>query len=143
MDSRLTIAGRELSGLRAEKTILLAIGIQLFIAMFSSFLVVGLVSMYDPGALDGAEIEVAAAGDAVADLERAAAEVPGASVTPYDDAGAARSAFERNAADAVVVTSRTDGGRVSAAVTAPDSTVETTVIVVQLRELLRTYELNE
>jgi len=48
-DSRLTIAGRELSGLRAEKTILLAIAIQLFIAAFSSFLVVGLVSMYDPG----------------------------------------------------------------------------------------------
>jgi len=47
-DSRLTIAGRELSGLRAEKTILLAIAIQLFIAAFSSFLVVGLVSMYDP-----------------------------------------------------------------------------------------------
>ncbi|SNR25048.1 ABC-type Na+ efflux pump, permease component [Halorubrum ezzemoulense] len=142
MDSRLTIAGQELAGLRAEKTILLAIGIQLFIAAFSSFLVVGLVSMYDPGALDGAQIEVAAAGDAVDDLERAASEVPGASVTPYDDADAARSAFERNAADAVVAT-RTESGRVSAAVTAPDATVETTVIVVQLRELLRTYELNE
>ena len=138
----MTIAGRELAGLRAEKTILLAIGIQLFIAAFSSFLVVGLVSMYDPGALDGAQIEVAAAGDAVDDLERAASEVPGASVTPYDDADAARSAFERNAADAVVAT-RTESGRVSAAVTAPDATVETTVIVVQLRELLRTYELNE
>ena len=48
MGSRLTVAKRELAGLRAEKTILLAIGIQLFIAAFSSFLVVGLVSMYDP-----------------------------------------------------------------------------------------------
>jgi len=138
LDSRLTIAGRELAGLRAEKTILLAIGIQLFIAMFSSFLVVGLVSMYDPGALDGAEIEVAAAGDAVEDIERAAAEVPGASVTRYADADAAR-----NAADAVVVATRTESGRVSTVVTAPDATVETTVIVVQLRELLRTYELDE
>jgi len=143
LDSRLTIAGRELAGLRAEKTILLAIGIQLFIAMFSSFLVVGLVSMYDPGALDGAQVEVAAAGDAVDDLERAASEVPGASVTAYPDADAARGAFERNAADAVVVTTRRESGRVSAVVTAPDATVETTVIVVQLRELLRTYELNE
>ena len=143
MDSRLTIAGRELAGLRAEKTILLAIGIQLFIAMFSSFLVVGLVSMYDPSALDGAEVEVAAAGDAVDGLERAASEVPGASVTPYDDADAARSVFDRNAADAVVVATRTESGGVSTVVTAPDATVETTVIVVQLRELLRTYELNE
>ena len=141
--SRLTIAGRELSGLRAEKTILLAIGIQLFIAAFSSFLVVGLVSMYDPGSLGGAEVEVAGAGDAVADLERAAAEVEGASVTRYEDAGAARLAFDRNAADAVVVANRNDDGRISAVVTAPDATVETTVIVVQLRDLLRTYERQE
>ena len=141
-DSRLTIAGRELSGLRAEKTILLAIAIQLFIAAFSSFLVVGLVSMYDPGSLGGAEVEVAGAGDAVSDLERAASEVDGASVTRYEDAGAARLAFDRNAADAVLVANRNDGG-VSVVVTAPDATVETTVIVVQLRDLLRTYERQE
>jgi len=141
--SRLTIAGRELAGLRAEKTILLAIAIQLFIAAFSSFLVVGLVSMYDPGSLGGAEVEVAGAGDAVSDLERAASEVQGASVTRYEDAAAARLAFDRNAADAVVVANRNDDGEISAVVTAPDATVETTVIVVQLRELLRTYELNE
>jgi ABC-type Na+ efflux pump permease subunit len=143
LQSRLTIAGRELAGLRAEKTILLAIAIQLFIAAFSSFLVVGLVSMYDPGSLGGAEVEVAGAGDAVSDLERAASEVEGASVTRYEDAAAARLAFDRNAADAVVVANRNDDGRISAVVTAPDATVETTVIVVQLRELLRTYELNE
>jgi|AntRauTorcE11897_2_1112592.scaffolds.fasta_scaffold00004_94 ABC-type Na+ efflux pump permease subunit len=141
--SRVTIAGRELAGLRAEKTILLAVAIQLFIAAFSSFLVVGLVSMYDPGALGGAEVEVAGAGDAVDDLERAANEVEGASVTRYEDAAAARLAFDRDAADAVVVANRNDDGRIVAAVTAPDATVETTVIVVQLRELLRTYELNE
>jgi ABC-type Na+ efflux pump permease subunit len=141
--SRLTIAGRELAGLRAEKTILLAVAIQLFIAAFSSFLVVGLVSMYDPGALGGAEVEVAGAGDAVSDLERAASEVEGASVTRYEDAAAARLAFDRNAADAVVVANRHDEGRIAATVTAPDATVETTVIVVQLRALLRTYELNE
>ena len=143
MDSRLTIAGRELAGLRAEKTILLAIGIQLFIAAFSSFLVVGLVSMYDPSGLSGAEIEVAGAGDAVADLERAADEVSGASVTRYESPAEARLAFDRNAADAVVVTNRVEDGRIEAIATAPDATVETTLIVVQLRELLRTYELNE
>ena len=148
MDSRLTIAGRELAGLRAEKTILLAIGIQLFIAAFSSFLVVGLVSMYDPGALDAAEIEVAASGDAVDGLERAAADIESVGVTTYADAGAARRAFDRNAADAVVVANRVDAGegggdRIAVRVTAPDATVETTVLVVQLREVLRAYELDE
>ncbi|SNR32009.1 ABC transporter permease [Halorubrum vacuolatum] len=143
MDSRFTIAGRELAGLRAEKTILLAIGIQLFIAAFSSFLVVGLVSMYDPSGLDGAEIEIAGAGDAVADLERAADSVPGARVTRYEDTAAAREAFQNHAADAVVIATATDDGGVSTVVTVPDSNVETTVIVVQLQEVLQVYESNE
>ncbi len=143
MGSRLTVARRELAGLRAEKTILLAVGIQLFIAAFSSFLVVGLVSMYDPGALDGAEVEVAAAGDAVADLERAAAEVPGASIRRYADPPAARTAFDRGAADAVVIATHDDRGGVAVAATVPDATVETTVVVVQLRSLLRSYERTE
>ncbi|GAB6877847.1 ABC transporter permease [Halorubrum gandharaense] len=139
-DPRLTIAKRELAGLRAEKTILLAIGIQLFIAPFSSFLVVGLVSMYDPAGLDGAEIEIAGSGDAVADLERAADEVPGASVTRYEEPSDARATFDNRMADAVVIAQRTDDGRISVSATAPDSNVETTVIVVQLREVLYAYE---
>ncbi len=143
MGSRLTIGKRELAGLRAEKTILLAIAIQLFIAAFSSFLVVGLVSMYDPSGLDGAEIEIAGAGDAVADLEHAADEVPGAHVTRYDDPTTARATFENYGADAVVIATRDDDGGVSTVVIAPDSNVETTVIVVQLQEVLRAYESNE
>jgi ABC-2 type transport system permease protein len=42
------IMKKDLKGLANEKTILLAILLQLFIAMFSSFLMVGLTSMYDP-----------------------------------------------------------------------------------------------
>lgn len=45
------IMKKELRGLGHEKTILLAILLQLFVAMFSSFLMVGLTSMYDPGAM--------------------------------------------------------------------------------------------
>ena len=45
------IAKKEFSGLLNERTILLAILLQLFIALFSSFLMVGLTSMYDPSSL--------------------------------------------------------------------------------------------
>ena len=45
------IAKKELSGLVSEKTIILAIVLQVFIAMFSSFLLVGLASMYNPDAI--------------------------------------------------------------------------------------------
>ena len=45
------IAKKEFRGLYSEKTILLAVLLQLFIALFSSFLMVGLTSMYDPTSL--------------------------------------------------------------------------------------------
>jgi len=45
------IAKKEFKGLFNERTILLAVLLQLFIAMFSSFLMVGLTSMYDPSSL--------------------------------------------------------------------------------------------
>jgi ABC-type Na+ efflux pump permease subunit len=45
------IAKKEFRGLVNERTILLAILLQLFLAMFSSFLMVGLTSMYDPSSL--------------------------------------------------------------------------------------------
>jgi ABC-type Na+ efflux pump permease subunit len=45
------VAKKEFRGLVNERTILLAILLQLFIALFSSFLMVGLTSMYDPSSL--------------------------------------------------------------------------------------------
>jgi ABC-2 type transport system permease protein len=45
------VAKKEFRGLFNEKTILLAVLLQLFIALFSSFLMVGLTSMYDPSSL--------------------------------------------------------------------------------------------
>ncbi|MDD1665859.1 MAG: ABC transporter permease, partial [Methanomicrobiales archaeon] len=45
------MARKELSGINYEKTIIFAIILQLFVAMFSSFLMVGLTSMYDPSSV--------------------------------------------------------------------------------------------
>ena len=45
------MARKELSGINYEKTIIFAILLQLFVAMFSSFLMVGLTSMYDPSSV--------------------------------------------------------------------------------------------
>ncbi len=46
------IMKKEIRGLGYEKTIMLAILLQLFIALFSSFLMVGLTSMYDPSSMN-------------------------------------------------------------------------------------------
>jgi len=59
------IARKDLRGLASERTILVAILIQLFIALFSSFLVVGLTSMYDPSSISrypGASYRIGYAG---------------------------------------------------------------------------------
>jgi len=49
-----TVAKKEFRGIGHERTIVLAILLQVFIAMFSSFLVIGLTSLYDPASMDRA-----------------------------------------------------------------------------------------
>lgn len=134
------VARREIASLRSEKTILLALLIQLFVAAFASFLVVGLASMYDPGSMQGGPIEVGVAGDETDQLAAAADEKTGVSVTVYPTREAAMDAFENREVDAVVVTDRLADDRIRADVTAPDESFRTTAIVVELRGLLREYE---
>lgn len=141
-DPRLVIARRELRTLRAEKTIVLALLIQLFIAAFSSFLVVGLVSVYAPGSVGGYRVDVAVTGSARADLLAAADGVRGIDATGYADPDAARRAFAAGRADALL---RADerANRVYVTALAPDGSVRTTVVVVQLRDVLRSFERTE
>lgn len=139
-DPRLVVARRELAALRGEKTILLAILIQLFVAAFASFLVVGLASMYDPGTVQAGTVEVAVAGEETDLLAAVADERTGVSATVYPTRDAAMAAFEDREVDAVVVTDRLADDRIRAVVTVPDESFRTTSIVVKLRSLLREYE---
>jgi ABC-type Na+ efflux pump permease subunit len=143
-DGSLTVARRELAVLRAEKTIVLALLIQLFIAAFSSFLVVGLVSLYDPGSLQGYQVDVALSGPEAEATELAAVvrDQPGMRPVDFDTAEAAMASFERGDVDAVLVVQRRDG-RTFVRATVPDSNVETTVTVVQVREALEAFERSE
>jgi ABC-type Na+ efflux pump permease subunit len=138
--ARWPIARRDLASLSREKTIVLALLIQLFIAAFSSFLVVGLTSLYDPSAIDdGAEIEVAITGDAEQQLLDAARETNGLETVSYEDRAAALAAFDRGAVTAVVSAeyAATDSGdRIDVEAVVPAESLRTTLIVNQLRELL-------
>ena len=141
-DPRVVVARRELRSLVSEKTIVLALVIQLFIAAFSSFLVVGLVSLYSPSDGPAASVDVAVAGDDVDDLQVALAETPAIDVRRYDDRADARLDFQTNVVDAALLAER-DGGRVAVTVLAPDSNIKTTVVVTQVRQALRSYEETE
>ena len=144
-DARVTIAGREISSLSREKTIVLALLIQLFIAAFSSFLVVGLTSLYDPSA-GGAEIEVGISGDQEQRLLAVATETQGVDPTRYADSAEAIAAFERGELNAVLTTRAVEterGTRIAVDAEVPAESLETTVIIVRLRELLLEFEREE
>ncbi|MWV39714.1 ABC transporter permease [Natrialba sp. INN-245] len=138
--ARRAIVRRQLRSLRSEKTILLAIAIQLFIAAFSSFLVVGLVSMYEPDSVDGYEADVAVTGSDTDELIAVADQQGGIDPRFYDDRAAAHHAFDEGWVDAVLDANRDDDGRLVVSVTAPDGGLETTLLVVQIRETLETIE---
>jgi len=139
LSERLAIARRDLAGLSREKTIVLALLIQLFVAAFSSFLVVGLSTLADPGSADGGgTVEAAVTGDASDELVAAAREVDSLRLRSYEDSEAARAAFDSRRAAAVVEASHVEE-RISVDVTAARG-VQTTVVVVRLRAALEALE---
>jgi len=138
--SRLTIARRELATLKSEKTIVLALVIQLFVAAFSSFLVVGLVSLYDPGGAEGQTVTVAVSGEQRHDLAAIANRQEGVRPVVYDTGESARQAYRDRAVDAAMIANQRSDGRIGVETIAPDSGVESTLVVVSLQETLMEYE---
>jgi len=137
---RLTIAKRELQSLRSEKTIVLALAIQLFVAAFSSFLVVGLVSLYDPAGPQGVELDVAVAGNASADLAESLAGRDDVNVRQFQTQSDARLSFERNEVDVILVATHRSDSTVRVRAVVPEGSIRTTVTVVQLQTALKDYE---
>ena len=141
--ARWAIVKRELRSLRSEKTIILAIAIQLFIAAFSSFLVVGLVSMYDPSAVDGHETEIAVTGEDPEALLSAATQQDGVTALRYDDRADAHADFESGRVAAVLDASRDDADRLVVRATVPHAGRGPTLLVTPLRETLEAVEHTE
>ncbi len=137
---RATIARRELASLRSEKTIVLALLIQLFVAAFSSFLVVGLVSLYDPGAVEGFEVEVGVAGNASADVGAVLRSREGVEGQPFDGRRDALEAFHDGRVEAVILANRSGSEGVSVTAFAPEGSLQSTLVVVELRAVLDALE---
>jgi ABC-type Na+ efflux pump permease subunit len=136
---RLVVGRRELASLSREKTIVLALVIQLFVAGFSSFLVVGLTSLYSPASVSAGGVEVAVAGDAGEGFVEAAEATDGLRTRSYADRATATEAFEAGVVDALVE-ARTEGGRVDVTVTVPEAGLQKTLVVVRVRSALEALE---
>ena len=142
MGRRLVVARRDLDAISREKTIVLALLIQLFIAAFSSFLVVGLSTLYDPSSVEsGATIDAAVTGEAADELIDAAREQRGLRAREYPSTESAMADFRDRRVDVVMEVTRVDG-RLNVDVTVAEG-FRTTLIVVQVRDALEALERTE
>jgi len=141
-DPRVTIARRDLASLSREKTIVLALLIQLFIAAFSSFLVVGLTSLYDPGSVSSGDVVIGVTGDDADALVDAAGEQESVRTFTYASEAELMAAYREGEVDAAMITDDA-GGQINAEVVVPQESIETTVLVDQARTLLERAEATE
>ena len=141
-DARLTIARRDLSSLSREKTIVLALLIQLFVAAFSSFLVVGLTSLYDPGSVSAGEVVVGVSGEHSDELVEEANRQDGIRTVAYGSEDRARGAYQDGRVHALLLTGE-NAGRIAVEVVAPQESIRTTLVVDQVRTLLESVERTE
>ena len=139
-----TIAAKEVRGLASEKTIILAILLQLFIAMFSSFLMVGLSAMYDPsvyGRISGVQYGIGFAGNDTILFDLFSRDP---SFIPYRmDPGVALGALKERQLAAVVWPSETlpdDEDPVTVTLYTISNDIQSTVIEVKIKDILLGYE---
>jgi ABC-2 type transport system permease protein len=141
-DPRVTIARRDVASLSREKTIVLALLIQLFVAAFSSFLVVGLTSLYSPGAVSAGGIVVGVTGEHSDAVIEASLERDDLRTVRFQDETGVREAYQNGRIHAAMITRDLDG-RISVVVIAPQESIETTLIVDKVRTLLKAVERSE
>jgi ABC-2 type transport system permease protein len=139
MRALLAIAGKDLRDILRERSILVSILVQLFIAGFSTFLSVGLTGLYDPSSIENfpeADVGYVGPGGFDGQLNRA----NNLNVI-YLDLSAARDAFAVGNLDAVVEEryAQADGVR-TVSLLVPEDTIEGTLLLTQMKSALQSYE---
>lgn len=97
---------KELRSIRREKTIMFAIFIQLFIAAFSSFLMIGVMSFYNPESIgdnDRIHVDLGIVGDFSNPIVYQVDDASHIKVTRFDEIEQSESAFKSGRVDAVMV----------------------------------------
>ncbi|MCA1811758.1 MAG: ABC transporter permease subunit [Halobacteriales archaeon] len=135
--SLLAVAGKELRDILREKSIVVALLVQFFIAAFSAFLTVGLLGLYDPGSVASqprADVSYQGPGGFDAVL-RTARNIRLEPFTPNS-----LSDFNTGRLEAMVQeTVAADGTRV-VTLLVPEGELQATLLVTQFRDLLQAYE---
>jgi len=135
------IVKKELRSVARDKTMVIAIIIQLFIASFSSVILTGLMSFYDPESIFSSRFSarVGVIGDAGSPLVGFLRERHLA-VTTFSSPQDAEDAFRAGRVDAVMVIPEDHGGVVDMQLFLPESESLSTVMLTILREPMKRYE---
>ena len=133
---------KELRAVSRERTIMIAVFIQLIIASFSSVIVVGLLAYYDPETMAQfarGSVTVGYVGNSRNELV-GYLEAERVRVVAFDDTADAAEAFARSLVDAIIVAPESQGGPVEVALFVPESETRSTVIMMVLTQPLKRYE---
>ena len=143
MGAFLAIVNRELSAVLRDRTIVIALLIQLFIASFSSALLLGVLSVYDPETVvqyEGDRIHIGIVGDPGSPLQSYLA-ARGLSVTPYASLADAEAAFYRGRLNAILTVPASSTGVVDVKLYLADKAdAANSLIRMVIQEPLKQYE---
>ncbi|MGD0354489.1 MAG: ABC transporter permease [Dehalococcoidia bacterium] len=138
----LAMIWREMKALRKEKTIVFAILIQLFIASFSSVILLGIMVYYDPGSIgqsSQASLDVGVIGNHNSMFIKYLVD-RNYRVRIYDNATRAEAAFKAGRLDAIVILSDSDKGVVNMKLVLPDMDAQATLALMLLKDPMTRYE---
>ena len=139
MPRSLEIARKDFRDIFRERTIVLAFVLQLFIAGFSSFLLVGLVSLYDPSQAERVfDARIAYVGPG--GFDRHLRDATPLRITTMDAAGA-KQLFDAGRVDAIIEEIYSDPSDTREVnILLPEGELQTTLLVTLMKDHLKRYE---
>ena len=138
----LAVVKKELGSVIRDRTIVIAILIQLFIASFSSALLLGMLSLYDSDTImkfGGAQIKIGMVGASDNSLGSFISE-RGLQVIPYATLAEAEAEFFKNQVNAIVVIPPGTSNTAEIKLYLPDSDAVSSLIRMVIQEPLKQYE---
>ena len=138
----LALVKKELGSVLRDRTIIIAILIQLFIASFSSALLLGMFSLYDADTIlrySRSWIKIGVVGGADHPLGAFLAD-RGLAVTPFETLAQADTAFYERRISAIVDAPRDANGNTEIKIYLPDSNTTSSLIRTVIQEPLKQYE---
>ena len=138
----LAMVKRELRAVTREKTIMIAVFIQLCLASFSSVIVMGLVAYYDPESI-ASNVRMRTRAGVIGDSESPLVqflEESSVRVIAFASPESAEAAFQAGRIDAIIYLPDEAGGVVDMQLYLPESETRSTVILMMLQEPLKRYE---